>query len=77
MGYWGILDHESDDNLFLYPCPSGYCRCELRDMRGNTQCIYTFNSELGSDTSVAVIGKVVLNRMHINVLLDGVHVLCA
>ena len=49
MGYWGILDYESDDNLFLYPCPSGYCRCELRDMGGNTQCIDTFNSESGSD----------------------------
>ena len=49
MGYWGTLDHRSEDNLFLYACPSGYCRCELTDMGGNTQCINTFNSELGSD----------------------------
>ena len=50
MGYWGALDHGSEDNLFLYPCPSGYCRCELRDMGGNIQCINTFNSsESGSD----------------------------
>ena len=43
-GYWGTLSTSSRDRLFLYPCPSGYCRCEMREMGGATDCINVFNS---------------------------------
>lgn len=53
MGYWGTVDHAhgSVDNLLLYPCPPGYCRCEISDMSGHDVCINIFNSaQSGSDS---------------------------
>ena len=49
-GYWGTLG-ESEDRLFLYPCPPGYCRCEMRVMGSSTDCISVFDSTAsGSDS---------------------------
>ena len=34
-----------EDSLFVYPCPPGYCRCELGIESKERICIHSYNHE--------------------------------
>ena len=38
---WAAKDPSLSDSLFTYPCPAGYCQCQLAK---KTACIYSFEN---------------------------------
>ena len=47
-GYWGsAVLAESNDygyDLFLHPCPPGYCKCSQNTSLGSTSCGFTYTN---------------------------------
>ena len=47
-GYWGsaVLDESNDYryDLFLHPCPPGYCKCSQNTSLGSTSCGFTYTN---------------------------------
>lgn len=41
---WASKDGTQEDLLFVYPCPAGYCRCELSSAESlDVMCVRQFN----------------------------------
>ena len=40
-GYWGTA---IKDDLFLYPCPPGYCKCSQNTSLGFSSCAFTYTN---------------------------------
>ena len=44
-GFWAVSDRsDTDNNLKVYPCPPGYCRCSQLTSFGNDECHFVFNT---------------------------------
>ena len=41
---WASLDVSAEDQIFVYPCPSGYCQCTVSSITGENSCIYNYDS---------------------------------
>lgn len=46
-GYWGWAVNDSANyhfDLFLHPCPPGYCKCSQNTSLGQTSCAFTYTN---------------------------------